>query len=73
MSNGNGSAPNRLLWWLVAGILGPIVLAVFSHATGTIYSSSQRITTLEVEQGEAGRRLERIERKLDQLLERRHP
>jgi hypothetical protein len=73
MSNGNGSAPNRLLWWLVAGILGPIVLAVFSHATTTIYSSAQRITRVEAEQEDAGRRLERIERKLDQLLERREP
>jgi hypothetical protein len=73
MSNGNGSAPNRLLWWVVAGILGPIVLAVFSHATSTIYSSAQRITRVEAEQEDSGRRLERIERKLDQLLERRQP
>jgi hypothetical protein len=57
----------------VAGILGPIVLAVFSHATTTIYSSAQRITRVEAEQEDAGRRLERIERKLDQLLERRQP
>jgi hypothetical protein len=69
----NGNSPNRLLWWLVAGIFGPIVLAIASHATGTIYSSAQRITTLEAEGGDVQRRLERIEHKLDQLLQRRQP
>ena len=71
MNNGNGQ--NKLLWWLLGGILGPVLLAVFSHATSTIYSSAQRLSRVETEQDEAKYRLQRIETKLDLLLERRMP
>jgi hypothetical protein len=67
-SNGQG---NRLLWWITGSILGPIVLAVFTHSAATLGSSAQRVSRLEAAQDEFQRRLERIEQKLDRLLERR--
>ena len=72
MSNGNSNGQgHRLLWWITGSILGPIVLAVFTHSAATIGASAQRVTRLEAEQEEVQRRLERIEQKLDRLLERR--
>jgi hypothetical protein len=69
MSNGNG--PTRPWWWLVGAVLVPVALACFGNLLHTTYSSAERVSALE-SAGEAVRRqLQRIESKLDRILERR--
>jgi hypothetical protein len=71
MSNGNSNGPNRPWWWLVGAVLVPLTLASFGNLLHTTYSSAERVSSLE-SAGEAVRRqLQRIEHKLDRLLERR--
>jgi hypothetical protein len=66
--NGNGQRP---WWWLLGALLVPLILASFGHLLQTTYSSAGRLSGLETLQETNQRRLERIEHKLDQLLERR--
>ncbi len=63
-SNGNG---NKVLWWILGGILGPMILAMVN----TVFSSTQRLAALEAEFKDIEQRFERIERKIDHLIERR--
>jgi hypothetical protein len=69
MNNNNG--PVRPWWWLVGAILVPITLASFGNLLHTTYSSAQRVSALESGQEAVLRQLQRIEQKLDRLLERR--
>jgi hypothetical protein len=70
--NGNGQRP---WWWLVGALLVPLVLASAGNVLHTTYSNAERISSAEAAQDGTEKRLERIERKLDQILEleRRHP
>ena len=68
--NGNGLHQNgngKVLWWLIGGIITPILLTAFNSLQG----NSQRITTLEANMNQLEYRLGRLETKIDQLLERR--
>ncbi len=66
----NGNGQHRILWWIIAAVLGPIVLAVFGHVLNTTYTSSQKVSALEVGLHELHRDIDRIDKKLDQLLRR---
>jgi hypothetical protein len=66
MNNGNG----RPWWWLVGAVLVPVTLASFGNLLGTTYSSAQRLSRLEAAHEATERQLQRIEEKLDRLLER---
>ena len=48
-----------------------IVLAVFGHMLDTTYTSSQKISALEAVLHEVHVHIDRVEHKLDQLLDRR--
>ena len=61
--NGNG----KLTWWLIGGIVTPIVLTTLN----TIAGDSKRVTAIEAIVQEVDRRLERLETKIEKLLERR--
>jgi hypothetical protein len=62
-NNGNG----KLLWWLIGGILTPLIITAFNTITG----DSKRVTALEAVFQEVDRRLERLENKIEKLLDRR--
>jgi hypothetical protein len=69
-TNGN-NGQHKILWWIIGAVLGPIVLAVFGHMLDTTYTDSQKISALEAVLHEVHLHIDRVERKLDQLLDRR--
>ena len=69
MTHTNGHP--KWLWWITGGLLAPLVLAVFGHEFRTTHDNAQRVSAVEAVTTEVKHRLDRIERKLDQLLERR--
>jgi hypothetical protein len=69
--NSPTNGQHKLLWWITGAVLGPVFLMVFGLVVNTTFGNSQRLSGLEAEGAETHRRLDRIERKLDQLLERR--
>jgi hypothetical protein len=69
MTNGNGTS--RAWCWLLGALLVPLLLASFGNLLHTTYSSAERVSGLEAAGEAVQRQLQRIERKLDQLLERR--
>ena len=69
MNNGHP----KLLWWISGAILGPIVLAAFNHVMTTTYATSQKASALEAEFRTLHQRLDRLDRKIDMLIERKAP
>lgn len=69
----NGNGQSKVLWWISGAILGPIVLAALNHLMVTAYRTSERAGVLETEFRTFHQRLERLEGKIDVLLERRAP
>ena len=69
----NANGQPKLLWWITGAILGPIVLAALNHLMVTAYRTSERASALETEFRTFHQRLDRLERKIDVLLERRGP
>jgi hypothetical protein len=70
--NTNGTANDhgtggKLLWWLIGGILTPLIITTFN----TLTADSKRVTALEAVVQEINHRLERMDNKLEKLLERR--
>jgi hypothetical protein len=65
--NGGNNGNGKLLWWLIGGILTPLIITAFNTITG----DSKRVTALETVFQEVDRRLERLENKIEKLLERR--
>lgn len=67
-SNGNGNGgPSKVLWWILGGIIGPMILAL----ANTVQGSSNRIAVLEAEFREIKSNLTIIQQKLDRLFDRR--
>jgi hypothetical protein len=64
--NGNGTN-GKLLWWLIGGIITPLIITAFN----TLVGDSKRVAALESVFQDVERRLERMETKLEKLLERR--
>ena len=63
----NGNGQGKVLWWLIGGILTPLLLTLFN----TIQTSVQRVTAIEANVHELQQRFQRLENKLDLLLDRR--
>lgn len=61
----------KVLWWIIGAVLGPIVLAVFGNLMNTTLATSERTGALQAQYREMGQRMERIERKLDLLLDKK--
>lgn len=59
----------RLYWDVVKWIIG-IALCAFLAYSATVNTVNARITAIETKQGQSERRLERMEDKIDRLLER---
>ena len=67
-ANGAAGAPNgKIFWWLVGGILTPLMFSLFS----IIFGNAKDVTRLETVIESVDRRLERLENKIEKLLERR--
>jgi hypothetical protein len=66
----NGKGEGKVLWWVITGLTS-ILLGVGSHMLTGSADHSQRIAVLEAQNAANSERLSRIERKLDQLLERK--
>jgi hypothetical protein len=64
-TNGNGGG--KILWWLIGGILTPLLLS----SINTVIGDSKRVAGLEAIIQEVDRRLERVENKIEKLLERK--
>ena len=64
-SNGNGNG--KILWWIVGGILTPFILS----SINTLIGDSKRVAGLEAVIQDFDRRLERVENKIERLLERK--
>jgi hypothetical protein len=71
MQSSDPSGQQRVLWWIIGALLGPIVLAVFGNLVNTTLATSERTGALQAQYHEIDQRMARIERKLDQLLERK--
>jgi hypothetical protein len=69
----NTNGQPKLLWWISGAILGPIVLATFNHVMTTTYATSEKASALEVEFRTLHQRLDRLDRKIDLLVERKVP
>ncbi len=69
----NGAATqNRLLWWAIASIFGPLVLALTGTVLNLTITNTQRISAIEAEYQDISRRIDEVNRKLDKLLDRRN-
>jgi hypothetical protein len=66
MTNGNGGPSNRIMWWLIGGILTPIILTAFNTLSATV----SRVSAIESTIQEIERRLNSIDRKIDRLIDR---
>jgi hypothetical protein len=61
----NGS---KVLWWIV-GTVTTLVMGVGAGTFSTLRANSERIAVLESQVADTRQHLQRIERKLDRLLE----
>jgi hypothetical protein len=69
--NGNTAAAYpRTSWWLI-GTATTIGIALGTGTFSTLRSHGERVAVLEAQLLDTRRQLQRIERKLDHLLERR--
>ncbi len=76
MANGptaNGSN-SKLLWWLIS-ILSGSLIGIASHNVTSSHEHAQKIAVLEAQTSNTDQRLQRIEQKLDRILEheKHHP
>jgi hypothetical protein len=71
LKNGNGH--NRVLWWLISTLTG-LALGLGGSTLATVQTAvrqhAEHLAALQNQSENDGRRLERIERKLDDLLQR---
>jgi hypothetical protein len=63
--NGNGA---RYYWWAM-GIAATLLSGAVAATVHTIHNSSERIAVLESQERDTRQKLDRIENKLDLLLE----
>lgn len=66
MSETNGH--NKAFWWLTGALIMPLVLATFGKIMHTTFENSARTAALEAEIRDRTYRMERIEKKLDAIL-----
>ena len=70
-TNGNG-ANGKLSWWLI-GLVSTIILGAAGTTMRSVKNDGERIAVLESQVKDTRDELQRINRKLDQLLEHRRP
>jgi hypothetical protein len=70
-TNGNG-ANGKLSWWLI-GLVSTIILGAAGTTMRSVQNDGERIAVLESQVRDTRDELQRINRKLDQLLEHRRP
>jgi uncharacterized protein HemX len=70
MSNATPNGSNKTILW-VLGFFVTAVLGAATHTYALFQSSLERIAVLEQRYYDVNRRLDAIEHKIDQLLERR--
>ena len=70
-TNGNG-ANGKLSWWLI-GLVSTIILGAAGTTMRSVKNDGERIAVLESQVRDTRDELQRINRKLDQLLEHRRP
>ncbi len=68
MTNGNGGPSNKILWWLIGGVLTPIILTALNTLSATV----SRVSVIERTIQEVDRRLDSLDRKIDRLIDRVH-
>lgn len=66
----NNQNPNRLLWWITGALLGPAFLATQGMLLNTVFTSAQRVASLETQYHRIEKDLDSIHKKLDRLLQR---
>jgi hypothetical protein len=69
-TNGNG-ANGKLSWWLI-GLVSTIILGAAGTTMRSVQNDGERIAVLESQVKDTRDELQRINRKLDQLLEHRN-
>jgi len=69
MNNGTGANGNKLAFWLV-GLIFPVLAGAGASTYQSLRSNTERIAVLESQLRDTDQRLERIERKIDHLLDR---
>jgi hypothetical protein len=62
------SGQGRWQWWMM-GIAATLLSGGVAATMHTIHASSERIAVLESQEADTRRKLDRIETKLDQILE----
>ena len=65
MANGNG---NRLVYWMI-GLVFPVVSGACASAWHTLQTNTERVAVQESRVQHITRQLQRIEEKLDRLIE----
>jgi hypothetical protein len=68
-SNGNG-VQQRLLWWIVTAILGPLILGGAVTTLNQTINNAQRISTIEAHYQDIQRQLDNLDAKLDRIIDR---
>jgi hypothetical protein len=66
----NGSGNGKLSWWLI-GLVSTTVLGIAGTTIRSVQNDGERIAVLESQVKDTRDELQRINRKLDQLLEHR--
>ena len=65
-TNGNGAT--RIMWWVMGTLVAPAILAGTASLCHMVIDTSAKLSALE---RDTDHRLHQIEKKLDQLLEKR--
>jgi hypothetical protein len=69
MPNGNTENGSKLVLWLV-GLVFPLLAGAGASTYQSLRSNTERIAVLESQLHDTDQRLERIERKIDHLIDR---
>jgi hypothetical protein len=74
--NGNGTTSGKLLWWVISTLTG-IALgvggSVVGHHNMVLLQHAERLSALETQMKQDSARLNRMEAKIDRILERVRP
>lgn len=69
-SNGNGNGNKSLIPWVTGVVLAPVFMTVFANLFSTTFMNRERTAALEADYRQIKSQLDRIDTKLERLLER---
>jgi hypothetical protein len=75
-NDNNGSTVTRLTWWIISTVTGIAIGvsgAVVGHHNTAIVHHAERLSSLEAQMHQQAQRFDRLETKIDRLLERVKP